>query len=597
MDKCLPVYIVLLFLFLHPNELIAHCTLTHPGHCVEDVGKAAETVVRETGKAAETVVRKTGKAAETTVRDLGKGAEELVNNTGKNLENAIHDLGDGVENTGTQLGNALEHIDRWVRTGNCGGDICDTLGKAIKDTHAEGKRTVENLEDAADATAKFVERQINGLDNSLSDAEKRLREGKVVDALWQFATDSIENTDENAAKLAQESKYIRAVGQVAAGAYGGPGGSAAYAAWLTYKQTGDADLAIKAGMITGATSLANGTITQMPSDELATKAITAGAIGGAAVAASGGDNQAVLEGFLMAGGMVVVQDGYKKITGHKLDEDSLKHSEGPAYCLKVTAAAFSAEPGHECIPREDIFKRGERGEILYADTDKTIPLYKDKSRLMADLDPRRPHVGLMAEPGEAGVFQETGKLLRKASKIPGMNAMAVFHDQWAINWDMNAVTTAATIPPAIVLTYIGTGGPSYDLIRKSNIETSTQKQGHRSQADHDHGPRDFNQSANKNNSHLLHQRAEVSRVKEAKNQRSKSDIHPSFICSKGNLVRQIAVEYPAAGSEEVCRVLYASEKGFQVPWHAKNDEGYCLPRAEAFVAKQIMDFGWQCVGQ
>jgi hypothetical protein len=44
------------------------------------------------------------------------------------------------------------------------------------------------------------------------------------------------------------------VGQVAATAYGGPGGAAAYAAWYAYRATGgDAETALRVALITGAT--------------------------------------------------------------------------------------------------------------------------------------------------------------------------------------------------------------------------------------------------------------------------------------------------------------------------------------------------------
>lgn len=41
------------------------------------------------------------------------------------------------------------------------------------------------------------------------------------------------------------------------------------------------------------------------------------------------------------------------------------------------------------------------------------------------------------------------------AKVPGMNAMALFHDRWAVSWEMDSLTTKATIAPAIVLTYLG----------------------------------------------------------------------------------------------------------------------------------------------
>lgn len=579
--------LIIIFSLFFTMQTYAHCTWQHPGHCVEEpvrnVGKAVEKAAQDTGKTVEKAVQDTGKTIEKAVQDTGKTVEKAIQDTGKTIEKAAHDTGKILDKTGREIGNASRDIDRWARTGKCGGDICDTVGKAIKDTEAEGKRTIENLEEAGKAAVKFTERQVQGVGKTLSDAEKRIREGKVIDAVWHLATDPVKHTEDNAAKLAQESKYIRAVGQVAAGAYGGPGGSAAYAAWLTYKQTGDFELALKTGLITGATSYANAEIATIPSDELVAKTVLAGAVGGAAVAASGGDNQAVLEGFLLSGGMVLVQDGYKKIAGHDLDKDSLKHSEGPPYCLKVTQAALKANSGNSCIPKEDIYARDSDGRILYEDNEKTIPVFKDKSKLMAKLDNRRPHVGLMAAPDKTGVLHETGGFMQGVSKVPGMNAMSVFHDQWAVNWDMDPITTVATIPPAIVITYLGAGGPSYDLIRKTNIKNNSKKK----------------------DSYIKSAKSKSTALGIVDKQSDSTDLYldeesfigQSYICSKANLVRQIAVEYPPPGEEHQCRVLYDTENGLSTPWAAKNEKSYCLPRAQSLVAKHIVEFGWECSGQ
>ena len=159
---------------------------------------------------------------------------------------------------------------------NCGGAICDAAesvkneakqfvdntlqeaNRAAEHIIEEAGRGLENLEEAAHAIGKFAERQLDSAGERLSDAERRVREGKVIDAIWHFNTDGFRDTEENAALAAQESSLLNTVGQVAATAYGRPGGAAAYAAWYTYKETGDAELAIRVGIITGATSAALG---------------------------------------------------------------------------------------------------------------------------------------------------------------------------------------------------------------------------------------------------------------------------------------------------------------------------------------------------
>ena len=60
----------------------------------------------------------------------------------------------------------------------------------------------------------------------------------------------------------------------------------------------------------------------------AQKIVVTGAIGGVAVAAVGGNDEAIKTGFLSSGTMVLVQDGFHSYTGHEL---SGKASEGEAY--------------------------------------------------------------------------------------------------------------------------------------------------------------------------------------------------------------------------------------------------------------------------
>src|SRR5215471_17371670 len=86
----------------------------------------------------------------------------------------------------------------------CGGDVCKTLEKAAKDTVAETNRGLKNLGDAGKAIEHFVENEIHGIGQSLSDAEKRIREGKVVDAFWHFATDPAKHVERDAAEAAAE---------------------------------------------------------------------------------------------------------------------------------------------------------------------------------------------------------------------------------------------------------------------------------------------------------------------------------------------------------------------------------------------------------
>jgi hypothetical protein len=112
---------------------------------------------------------------------------------------------------------------------------------------------------------------------------------------------------------------------------------------LTYNQTKDIGLALRVGAITGAAAYATSAVSAIPNTTtasaasagtvsagtvsagaIAEKTIMAGAIGGIAVAASGGDQQAIQEGFLKAGGAVLVQSVYEVETHHTLDPRASK---------------------------------------------------------------------------------------------------------------------------------------------------------------------------------------------------------------------------------------------------------------------------------
>jgi hypothetical protein len=187
------------------------------------------------------------------------------------------------------------------------------VDKAKRDTARNLMKSANDAVDAASAAERFAERQIKAYPDLLTDAEKRIREGKVADAIWHVGVDQLKNTNKNAAQLTRENEIANAAAQAAATTYGGPGGAAAYAAWKTYNDSdGNVDLAIKAGVYAYATGTAGAQVGTMPTgtvDEVVKKAAVAGAIGGVAVAASGGKSEDTLKAFVTAGGAVIIQSG------------------------------------------------------------------------------------------------------------------------------------------------------------------------------------------------------------------------------------------------------------------------------------------------
>ncbi len=377
----------------------------------EELLKAAQSGNR----LAQEQIRRTNEAVEKGVKHAQEQADKLVKDAKWNLDKAGHDV-------------------QW------------NANKAGRDFSAEAKRFGGNVQDLVDALHEYAENEFKSTGTTLSNAERRLREGKVVDALWGLSVEPAQHTSDNAATAVMESEYLNTIAQVAATAYGGPAGAAAYAAWLTLKQTGNPELALKAGILSYATSAAFGKAGKMSSatlsDEAKKVAVTA-AIGGLAVAAAGGDEVAIQQGFVKAGAMVLVKDGYKAYTKSDLDARS---SKGDAYCM--TAVEKS-----DCSPPDDAYTKDANGNRVVD---------------MTKVDPRVPHVGIMSGADEPHWYEERGAPMTLVSRVPGMNAMALFHDQWMIQWgDPNVFTTVGTIIPAVVLTYTGTGATYYEHLQKT----------------------------------------------------------------------------------------------------------------------------------
>jgi hypothetical protein len=415
------------------------------GKAIKKAGKAVEKAGRNAGKAVEKAAHDTGKTVEKAAQDTGKTVEKAAQDAGKTVEKAAQDTGKTAEKAAQDTGKTVEKAAQ---------DTGKTLEKAAQDTGKTYEKAGQDLHAAGRAIGRYAERQLRGWGDTLSDAERRVREGKIVDAIWHASIDPLKHTEENAAKAAQESSILRTVGQVAATVYGGPGGAAAFAAWYAYRQTGDVELALKIGIITGATSAGFSAVGQLPSDtagQIAQKAIATGAIGGMAVAAAGGDEEAIREGFLRAGGMVLVQEAYASYTDHPLDP---RASEGEPYCM--------ATVGEKCSPELSAYERDANGNIRYDE-------HGSPRVDVTKTDVRRPHVGTWSKAGDApliGAGEQSGSMVL-ASKIPGVNAMSILHDKFAVSWDLNTFTSVATIAPAIVVTYWGTGAPYYDTLRRT----------------------------------------------------------------------------------------------------------------------------------
>lgn len=206
-----------------------------------------------------------------------------------------------------------------------GRDVQWNVNKAWRDVDDQSKRTFDDIVDAGEAIERFRERQLKSDWQALSNASRRLNEGKAVDAMWGLAVEPAQASEKNAAQAAIENQHLNQAGAVLASYYGGPSGAAAYAAWITYRTTGDANLALRQGVITGMASYATGgnaagasssatnVTTQNALKEAMKRAALAGAAGGIAVAAQGGDEKDIENAFFKSAGNVLLQYGTQSL--------------------------------------------------------------------------------------------------------------------------------------------------------------------------------------------------------------------------------------------------------------------------------------------
>jgi hypothetical protein len=382
-------------------------------------------------------------------KNFGRVLDKAVKDASKTVGVALHDIGKA---TGAAAENARKAIEKGLF------DASKTAGKAGKDLAAETGRVGTNAVEMVKAVGKYMETNVAGSIQSLSDAEKRFREGKLLDAMFHLALDPLTTQEEAAFIATQESGWLNTAGAAAASAYGGPAGAAAYATWQTYKATGgNAELALRAGLITGLTNYAMTGIGKMApgtTPEMLQKAVLAGSVGGLAVAASGGNEDDIKKAFILGGGMVIVQDGYRAYTGHPLNPQG---ASAEPYCTSATDPT--------CKTLRDAYEWDADGNLRL----NTAKLDPNASMVGIAADPNNPQI--IGKPIPLGSDQST--FMRTVAKIPGMNAMGLFHDKWVVSWNMSPLMNKMTIFPAVALTYFGTGAPLNNQIVSTVVAGNT----------------------------------------------------------------------------------------------------------------------------
>jgi hypothetical protein len=322
------------------------------------------------------------------------------------------------------------------------GDATATYVKAWRDIGEQGKRSFDDAIDAGQAASHYVENQAKAQVNAIGNAEKRLREGKVVDSMWGLATEPLQSSEKNFAKATQESDVINTAAGTAAAVYGGPAGAAAYAAWSTYRRTGNADMALRAGVLAAVTSQMGTSVAKMPAGttgEIIKKAAVAGAAGGISVAAAGGDEKAVKDGFLKSAGAVLVQGGSDKL---KAFSPKAKDAYDTVQCISARDV--------DCLSNTT-WARDAKGKLLY-DQDGKPRIDTSK------LDPKQ-YIGRWTELGSQSAEGKKNAFITQISKLPKMEAIPILKNQWVLTWTLGKEQDIAYKRPTVVLTYVGKDAP------------------------------------------------------------------------------------------------------------------------------------------
>ncbi len=379
-------------------------------------------------------------------------------------------------------------------------DTVRTYVKGWRDTSEQAKRSFGDVVDAAKALDRYQKAETQNSEDVLAHGRDRLKDGKVFDAMWGLGTDKAHGTEKNAAKAAQESKVINGAAQFAASFYGGPAGAAAYAAWYAYEATGDANLAMRAGLLSAVTNYAGGSIQNMPSataTELFEKAAVAGAAGGLATAAAGGDSRAIQSAFLQSGGSVLVQGGIDKADQYIPPETReaittvrcaaakdynclansayLKDAKGailtnPDGTPRVDPRITDAISAAQCVSARDVdclsnttYAKEIKGNFSYD--------AKGQPQVDPDLISSAQKIGHWVSDGPEDVKAEIksgintaglqAQVNRAISNLPGTKAIPVLGNQWILTSTLGPKSKPGSDTPAVVLTYLGTHQPFY----------------------------------------------------------------------------------------------------------------------------------------
>lgn len=315
-----------------------------------------------------------------------------------------------------------------------GQDLGENLVKAVNDIADNLEKAPQDLTELFVSLEHFAENQVNSTLQIFDEAEKRIRQGKIVDAVWHVCMDPYRKSEENFAEMVQESTLANSLVSSVLTIYLPVYGAALYSAWYTYRLTGNLEMALKTGTITFLTSQGLTAAAKIP--DVTQRVLAGSMVGAAAIAASGGSEKDILEGFVKGAGMNIANEIYRDTT--KLDIEGKPPTKMEPY------------------NKEELLK------------DKSMTFFNKKGQVVVDitkLSREVTHVGIAEV--SAGIVSENSWLMKSFANIPYINDMAYFHDQWcAIEGITDGLLTKITIIPATILTIGGSQQPVLEEIIK-----------------------------------------------------------------------------------------------------------------------------------
>ncbi|MEB6461166.1 hypothetical protein MXL92_07985 [Raoultella ornithinolytica] len=359
----------------------------------------------------------------------------------KNAVTAAATLVDG--ETKRQIDVIKKTVDNATRTFvKAVNDVASTYDKAWKDIGAQAQRSFNDLTEAGAAIVHFAGNELSSQYALLNKAENQIKEGKIIDAIWSTTVAPFHDSEKNLYDAMQESHVLDQAITSAAAFYGGPAGAAAVAAWKVMRLTGDINSALRAGALAAVVQQGGAIVNGMPDgtiSEVVKKAAIAGAVGGVAVAVSGGDEQAITDAFLKSSGNVLIQDAQSQVGEIVKGNPNISAAAETVGCISARNVSCLAD-------------------VPYV-KDATGKLTEQVSPALADIKGRVDEVTGKWTAMKTQAEKDVNEWLTSIPKLPGLDAIPIANNTAVITWTLGKEDELKNGIPTVVITAIGDNVP------------------------------------------------------------------------------------------------------------------------------------------